>query len=126
MPQKRPGPFWGFLGRLNVREPFRLAFNAAALLLMMRFWGPRLAQQYPMSPPSRAAGDGDGAVAARPRLRPANPPLRAPQNCPSFGRHLNGLFKQAVTAGKHVRAETSVPQPAARGGAGGGVPGRGV
>ena len=42
VPQRRPGPFWGFLGRLNIREPFRLAFNAAALLLLMRFWGPRL------------------------------------------------------------------------------------
>lgn len=30
------------------------------------------------------------------------------QNCPGFGRHLNGLFKQAITAGKRVRAETSI------------------
>lgn len=30
------------------------------------------------------------------------------QNCPGFGRALNGLFKQAITAGKRVRAETSI------------------
>ena len=30
------------------------------------------------------------------------------QNCAGFGRHLNGLFKQAITAGKRVRAETSI------------------
>lgn len=30
------------------------------------------------------------------------------QNCPGFGRSLNGLFKQAITAGKRVRAETSI------------------
>eukprot|EP01024_Parvocaulis_polyphysoides_P074929 TRINITY_DN966_c0_g1_i7.p1 TRINITY_DN966_c0_g1~~TRINITY_DN966_c0_g1_i7.p1 ORF type:complete len:379 (+),score=57.53 TRINITY_DN966_c0_g1_i7:176-1312(+) len=30
------------------------------------------------------------------------------QNCPGFGRHLNGLFKQAITAGKRVRSETSI------------------
>jgi glutamyl-tRNA reductase len=30
------------------------------------------------------------------------------QNVPSFGRTLNGLFKQAITAGKRVRAETSI------------------
>ena len=30
------------------------------------------------------------------------------QNCPGFGRTLNGLFKQAITAGKRVRAETSI------------------
>lgn len=30
------------------------------------------------------------------------------QNCPGFGRSLNGLFKQALTAGKRVRAETSI------------------
>jgi hypothetical protein len=30
------------------------------------------------------------------------------QNCPNFGRHMNGLFKQALTAGKRVRAETSI------------------
>lgn len=30
------------------------------------------------------------------------------QNCPGFGRHLNGLFKQAITAGKRVRNETSI------------------
>lgn len=30
------------------------------------------------------------------------------QNCTGFGRHLNGLFKQAITAGKRVRAETSI------------------
>ena len=27
---------------------------------------------------------------------------------PGFGRHLTGLFKQAVTAGKRVRAETNI------------------
>lgn len=30
------------------------------------------------------------------------------QNTTGFGRHLNGLFKQAITAGKRVRAETSI------------------
>ena len=30
------------------------------------------------------------------------------QACTGFGRHLNGLFKQAITAGKRVRAETSI------------------
>lgn len=30
------------------------------------------------------------------------------QNCQGFGRQLNGLFKQAITAGKRVRAETSI------------------
>lgn len=30
------------------------------------------------------------------------------QNSPGFGRSLNGLFKQALTAGKRVRAETSI------------------
>ena len=30
------------------------------------------------------------------------------QNCPGFGRHLTGLFKQAVTGGKRVRSETSI------------------
>lgn len=30
------------------------------------------------------------------------------QDCPGFGRHLNGLFKQAITAGKRVRNETSI------------------
>eukprot|EP01024_Parvocaulis_polyphysoides_P029941 TRINITY_DN2717_c0_g3_i2.p2 TRINITY_DN2717_c0_g3~~TRINITY_DN2717_c0_g3_i2.p2 ORF type:complete len:370 (+),score=63.53 TRINITY_DN2717_c0_g3_i2:146-1255(+) len=30
------------------------------------------------------------------------------QNSPGFGRHLNGLFKQAITAGKRVRNETSI------------------
>lgn len=30
------------------------------------------------------------------------------QNTPGFGRHLNGLFKQAITAGKRVRTETSI------------------
>jgi len=30
------------------------------------------------------------------------------QDVPGFGRQLNGLFKQAITAGKRVRAETSI------------------
>ena len=30
------------------------------------------------------------------------------QECQGFGRHLNGLFKQAITAGKRVRNETSI------------------
>jgi glutamyl-tRNA reductase len=30
------------------------------------------------------------------------------QNCEGFGRHLNGLFKQAITAGKRVRSETKI------------------
>jgi len=30
------------------------------------------------------------------------------QDSTGFGRHLNGLFKQAITAGKRVRAETSI------------------
>ena len=30
------------------------------------------------------------------------------QGCPGFGRHLNGLFKQAITAGKRVRSETTI------------------
>jgi Glutamyl-tRNAGlu reductase, N-terminal domain len=30
------------------------------------------------------------------------------QNCDGFGRHLNGLFNQAIEAGKRVRTETSI------------------
>ncbi|KIZ03413.1 glutamyl-tRNA reductase [Monoraphidium neglectum] len=30
------------------------------------------------------------------------------QSCNGFGRQLNGLFKQAITAGKRVRSETSI------------------
>jgi glutamyl-tRNA reductase len=30
------------------------------------------------------------------------------QNSTGFGRHLNGLFKQAITAGKRVRSETTI------------------
>lgn len=30
------------------------------------------------------------------------------QNCKGFGRHLNGLFKAALTSGKRVRNETSI------------------
>lgn len=30
------------------------------------------------------------------------------QGVPGFGRHINGLFKQAITAGKRVRSETSI------------------
>lgn len=30
------------------------------------------------------------------------------QDCSGFGRHLNGLFKQAITAGKRVRNETTI------------------
>lgn len=30
------------------------------------------------------------------------------QSAAGFGRQLNGLFKQAITAGKRVRAETSI------------------
>ena len=30
------------------------------------------------------------------------------QDCTGFGRHLNGLFKQAITGGKRVRAETAI------------------
>jgi len=30
------------------------------------------------------------------------------QTAPGFGRHLNGLFKAAITAGKRVRSETSI------------------
>lgn len=30
------------------------------------------------------------------------------QDCPGFGRQLNGLFKQAITAGKRVRSETNI------------------
>ncbi|KAK9841739.1 hypothetical protein WJX84_011851 [Apatococcus fuscideae] len=30
------------------------------------------------------------------------------QNVPGFGRQLNGLFKQAITAGKRVRSETTI------------------
>ena len=30
------------------------------------------------------------------------------QNAPGVGRHINGLFKQALTAGKRVRSETSI------------------
>jgi glutamyl-tRNA reductase len=30
------------------------------------------------------------------------------QECHGFGRHINGLFKQAITAGKRVRCETSI------------------
>mmetsp|Transcript_30625 Transcript_30625/g.86619 ORF Transcript_30625/g.86619 Transcript_30625/m.86619 type:complete len:523 (-) Transcript_30625:238-1806(-) len=30
------------------------------------------------------------------------------QDCPGFGRQLNGLFKQAITAGKRVRSETTI------------------
>ncbi|KAK2079505.1 hypothetical protein QBZ16_001899 [Prototheca wickerhamii] len=33
---------------------------------------------------------------------------RTGQGCPGFGRHLNGLFKAAVTAGKRVRSETAI------------------
>lgn len=45
--------------------------------------------------------------------RPDRPPLcsqvyKVGQECHGFGRHLNGLFKQAITAGKRVRNETSI------------------
>eukprot|EP00891_Asterochloris_glomerata_P001193 jgi/Astpho2/1193/e_gw1.00022.9.1_t len=30
------------------------------------------------------------------------------QNCAGFGRHLNSLFRQAITAGKRVRTETTI------------------
>jgi glutamyl-tRNA reductase len=30
------------------------------------------------------------------------------RNCPGFGRHLSGLFKQAIIAGKRVRTETGI------------------
>jgi len=33
---------------------------------------------------------------------------RVGQNCKGFGRHLNGLFKAALTSGKRVRNETSI------------------
>ncbi len=48
----------------------------------------------------------------RSRLRVVGPQVRqvykVGQTCPGFGRSLNGLFKQAITAGKRVRAETSI------------------
>jgi glutamyl-tRNA reductase len=34
--------------------------------------------------------------------------VKVGQTCPGFGRQLTGLFKQAITAGKRVRAETSI------------------
>lgn len=58
------------------------------------------------------------SIAARPApsmyLSPyPEPPARLQvykvgQECHGFGRHLNGLFKQAITAGKRVRNETSI------------------
>jgi glutamyl-tRNA reductase len=45
------------------------------------------------------------SFAIKPQVRQVH---KVGQNAPGFGRHLNGLFKQAITAGKRVRSETSI------------------
>jgi glutamyl-tRNA reductase len=58
---------------------------------------------------SRVAGGLDSLVQGEGQiLAQCKQVYKVGQNCPNFGRHMNGLFKQAITAGKRVRNETTI------------------